>query len=242
MAEPAAAGKLTATLLHFARALRQAGLPIGTGDVLTAISALEAVGFERRSDVYWALHAVFVHRPDHHPLFDQAFTLFWRNPQILERAVGLILPKSKTGDTPEEPPVARRLAEQMATVPPDRPSEEPDRQEFDAAFSASASETLSSADFDQMSQAELAEAKRLMRGFRLDLAERPTRRDRPDPRGPRIDLRQTLRHSLRGGGDLLVLDHCRRRTIPPPLVVICDISGSMNRYSRSPAFPPCTHQ
>ncbi|MBT5415039.1 MAG: VWA domain-containing protein, partial [Rhodospirillaceae bacterium] len=85
-------GKLVANIMHFARALRAAGLPIGPGKVIQAVRAVEAAGIARRDDFYWTLHAVFVNRRDQRALFDQAFHVFWRNPRILERMMSLILP------------------------------------------------------------------------------------------------------------------------------------------------------
>ena len=85
-------GKLVANIMHFARALRAAGLPIGPGKVIEAVRAVESVGLSRRDDFYWTLHAIFVNRRDQRELFDQAFHVFWRNPRILERMMALILP------------------------------------------------------------------------------------------------------------------------------------------------------
>ena len=85
-------GHLLANILHFARALRSAGLPIGPGTVLDAVNAVRAVGIADRDDFYWTLHAVFVNRYRHRELFDQAFHVFWRNPKLLERMMSVVLP------------------------------------------------------------------------------------------------------------------------------------------------------
>ena len=87
----AGTGKLAVNILHFARALRAAGLPVGPGDVLTALDAVRATGVAHRDDFYWTLHAVFVHRREHRELFDQAFHVFWRNPKLLEQMMGMLL-------------------------------------------------------------------------------------------------------------------------------------------------------
>ena len=87
---PRGGGRLAENIMHFARTLRAAGLPVGPGKVLRAIRAVEAVGIRRRDDFYWALHAVLVNRRDQQELFDQAFHVFWRNPRILERMMGLL--------------------------------------------------------------------------------------------------------------------------------------------------------
>ena len=86
-------GRLLANLMHFARTLRAAGLPVGPGKVLDAVAAVEAVGISDRCDFYWTLHAVLVNRADQRVLFDQAFHVFWRNPELLKQMLGLVLPQ-----------------------------------------------------------------------------------------------------------------------------------------------------
>lgn len=232
MEDAAPDGRLTLNLMHFARALRAAGLPVGPGKVLQAIEAVEAVGLSNRTDFYWALHAVFVNRHDQSELFDQAFHVFWRNPDILKRMMSLMLPKVRTDAPPDRPEMAQRLADALHGGGLER--EEPERTEIelDASFTVSAAERLQDKDFEKMTGEEMAQAKRLLSRLALPLAEITTRRYRPDPMGPRIDPRATFRRMLRSGGELSDLARKRRRTRPPPLVVLCDISGSMTRYSR----------
>src|SRR5919112_1164425 len=91
-------GRLSANIMHFARCLRVAGLPIGPGKVLQALEAVEAVGIDNRRDFYWTLHAVFVNRRDQRELFDQAFHVFWRNPQLLEKMMAMVLPQLRVPD------------------------------------------------------------------------------------------------------------------------------------------------
>src|SRR5215469_9205949 len=216
--------------MYFARTLRAAGLPIGPGKVLAAVEAVRAVGIENREDFYWALHAVFVNRRDQRELFDQAFHIFWRNPELLEKMMGLILPTIRTEQPGEE--MSRRLAE--ALHPGEGRGQERPREneiEVDAAMTFSDRELLRKQDFEKMSAAEVAAARVAIRRMTLPLADVPTRRFQPDPRGDRSDMRATMRAQLRSGG-LLALKRKRRRRRPPPLVVLCDISGSMSRYSR----------
>ncbi|MGH7125450.1 MAG: vWA domain-containing protein [Stellaceae bacterium] len=226
------AGRLLENLMHFGRALRAAGLPLGPGKVLAAAEAVQAVGIANRSDFYWALHAVFVNRRDQRELFDQAFHIFWRNPQLLEKMMGLLLPEMRSPDAPEREEMSRRLAEALHPgqgEAPDRPQEK--EIELDAAMTFSDRELLQKMDFEQMSADEIARAKQLIRRMRLPLMDVATRRFQPDRRGARADMRATLRAALRSGG-LIALKRKSRRTRPPPLVILCDISGSMSRYSR----------
>jgi uncharacterized protein len=230
-------GKLVANIVHFARTLRRAGLPIGPGRVLAAVDAVRAVGLERREDFYWALHAVFVNRRDQRALFDQAFHVFWRNPKLLERMMALMLPAVKAPAN-EEPgdEMSRRLAESLAERPGRGSADEepPDPEVIaDASLTYSDRELLQKMDFEQMSSDEMRTAKAAMARLRLPLMEVPTRRFRADPAGARIDMRATLRRSMRGGAsEMIDLRRRTRRLRHPPLVVLCDISGSMSRYSR----------
>ncbi|MGA1855904.1 VWA domain-containing protein [Azospirillum sp. 11R-A] len=232
MTDPVPAGRLTLNLMHFARALRAAGLPVGPGKVLQAVEAVEAVGLSNRTDFYWALHAIFVNRHDQSELFDQAFHVFWRNPDILKKMMSLMLPKVRTEAPPDQPEMAQRLAEALHGSATEQGEPEKTEIEIDASFTVSAAERLQDKDFEKMTGEEMAQARRLLTRLSLPLAEVTTRRHRHDPMGPRVDPRATLRRMLRSGGDLSDLARKRRRTRPPPLVVLCDISGSMTRYSR----------
>ncbi|NUB06399.1 VWA domain-containing protein [Azospirillum sp. Vi22] len=225
-------GGLAINLMHFARALRAAGLPVGPGKLLQAVEAVEAVGIGNRADFYWALHAVFVNRRDQREVFDQAFHVFWRNPDILKRMMGLMLPTIRTESPDSQEPLSRRVADALRGTAPEAEGPEKSEIEVDAAYTVSAQERLQEKDFEKMSAAEMAEAKRMLARIALPIAEVTTRRHRPDPQGPRVDPRATLRRMLRSGGDLADLARRSRRTRPPPLVVLCDISGSMTRYSR----------
>ncbi|HMA15569.1 MAG TPA: VWA domain-containing protein, partial [Kiloniellaceae bacterium] len=235
-AENPAAGRLAENVLYFARTLRAAGLPVGPGTVLEALRAVEAVGLGRRDDFYWTLHAVFVNRRDQQELFDQAFHVFWRNPEILQRMMALLLPDVTplAGHRPEDAEeLSRRLADAMRARDGDGrdPDEQEEKQEIDAALTFSSKEILQGIDFEKMSAAELAEAKQAIKAMRLPIMEVPTRRFRPGG-ARRADLRATLRAALRQGGDIIPLRWKQPRHRHPPLVVLCDISGSMSRYSR----------
>ena len=218
--------------MHFARVLRAAGLPIGPDRVVDALRALEAAGIERREDFYWTLAAVFLSKREQQELFDQAFHIFWRDPQMLERIMSLLLPQidGRAGDA-EQAQASRRLSEALQSKR-EQAQEEEQRIESDASLSCSASELLQHADFETMSGAELAQAKKMIARLRLPIPEVRTRRFHPDARGARIDLPATLRASLKGGAQIIALKRRSRILRHPPLVVLCDISGSMSRYSR----------
>jgi uncharacterized protein with von Willebrand factor type A (vWA) domain len=233
---PSEPGRFARNVMHFARTLRAAGLPVGPGRVLEALRAVERVGFASRDDLYWTLHAVFVNRRDQRELFDQCFHIFWRDPQLLERMMHLLLPTLESDrPQPEQEEVSRRVAEAMAPREGGQDQgeeEEPPELELDAVLTWSNRELLQTKDFEQMSAEELAQARAEIGRLRLPIMRVPTRRFVGDPHGSRIDLRRTLRQSLRGGSGAIEIARKERRRRHPPLVILCDISGSMSRYSR----------
>ncbi|MGJ8557972.1 MAG: VWA domain-containing protein, partial [Sulfitobacter geojensis] len=162
--------KLAGNITHFARALRRAGLPIGPGRVIDAIRAVEAAGFSDKRDFYWTLHACFVNRPEHRTVFAQLFRLYWRDPRYLEHMMAAMLPAIR-GVQEDRPAQAaeKRAAEALldgAEAPPQDEEEAPPEEdaliEVDASLTMSSSERLRSLDFEQMSVAEMAEAKRML--------------------------------------------------------------------------------
>jgi len=224
---------LAGNLLAFGRLLRRAGLPVGPAELLAATEALQLVDIGDRRQVHAALRGVMVHRREQFDVFDQAFLLFFRDPEAGRNAAAMaMLDGFKERDKP--PPASRRLAEAMTPPPqsptPPQPPEE--RPPVEVAMTVSERERLQTMDFEAMSAAEIAAARQEIRRLVLPLDERPTRRFRPDPTGPRIDLRATLRESLRMGGEIMSLERRRRVVRPPPLVALCDISGSMSRYAQ----------
>lgn len=231
--QPEEQGRFAQNIVHFGRVLRAAGLPVGPGKIIDATRAVEAAGITSRDDFYWTLHSVFVNRRDQREIFDQAFHVFWRNPKILERMMSLMLPTIQADGEAEHDTPSRRLLDALF---PGRgeggDDEESGEIVGDAAGTYSQREILQSMDFESMSADEIAEAKAIISRMRLPIMQVPTRRFAPDPRGGRIDMRATLRSALRSGTDTIPLKRSARRQRHPPLVVLCDISGSMSRYSR----------
>ncbi len=226
-------GKLAANVMHFARLLRRAGLPVGPSDMLAAQRAMALVEIASRDQVRTALRTTMVHRHEHEDLFNQAFSHFWRDPDLARAAAAMALMEAGKERPPERaPPGSRRLAEALGSPRERPPRPEEERQEIDAVMTVSERERLQQMDFEAMSAAEIAEAKREIRKLTLPIGLRQTRRLRPDPSGPHVDLRATIRASLRQGGEILSIASSRKVMRPPPLVVLCDISGSMSRYAQ----------
>jgi uncharacterized protein with von Willebrand factor type A (vWA) domain len=227
-------GKLAANIMHFARVLRGAGLPVGPASVIDALDAALSGSLRTRDEFYWTLHAILVKRREHKEIFDQAFHVFWKKPKMLEQLMQLMFQQITRAavDKPKDPGF-RRLAEAMFdqnTAQSRR--EKPEALELDATFTASADDILRAKDFEQMTLAEQIQAKEAIARLRLQRREFRTRRFQPDFAGDRIDMRRTLRQSLRSGGHMIDLARRAPKIRQRPLVVLCDISGSCSSYSR----------
>lgn len=224
-------GRLPDNILMFCRTLRNAGLPVGPGRVVEAMAAVRNAGIERRDDFYWTLRAVLVNDPAQFRLFDQAFHIYFRNPRLLERMMSLLLPAIEAPHDPAATP-NRRLLEALSSIDPGT-IDDGTQIEIDKAGSWSAREILRRKDFEDMSLEEQLQAKELLRAEILSAAEIRTRRFRSHSLGHRYDLRRSMSRVLKNDGELIDLVRKRRLRRPPPLVLICDISGSMSRYSRA---------
>ena len=224
-------GKLAENVAHFVRMLRAAGMPVGPGHTLSAARALGVVDTTQRSQFYWALHGTLVSAPEQRAIFDSAFRLFWRDPLGRDEALQALLSTSRMGEgEPGERAPARLSAGTAPGYTESTQAREGEEVSMRMAFSPS--EVLRTKDFEQMTPEEVRQAREALRHLKLDLRPILTRRFRPDPHGPGIDARRTLRASLRTGGYPMSLRRRSHATRRPTLVAICDISGSMETYSR----------
>ena len=228
-----AIGALPQNILYFARALREAGLPVGPASVVDAIEAVQAAGLGSREDFRATLHAVLVKKHDNTILFDQAFDIFWRRRGFMEKLIAMLSPMAepKSQKKQKADAGASRIADALLKQPENREKPAPSL-DLDARFTTSGEEILQGKDFAQMSAAEIVRAKAAIARLKLADDARRTRRFRPDARGKLIDLRKTMRNSLRGGGATIDLAFRARAEKPVPIVAICDISGSMSDYTR----------
>jgi len=227
-------GRIAANILHFARLLRNAGLPIGPQRIILATEAVMAAGIGNPKTLYWTLHAVFVSRPSEHDIFNQAFHLVWRDPDYLQQLLSVMAPNARGAQAAPRDPVARRLADSLFLRKAEMQAVEREEIQLDARGSASDAETLAEKDFEQMTAAELRLARRVIADLAVALAEIRTRRFAASPRssGERLDFRRMMRASGGRGLEAMLPLFKIRRTRRPPLVVLCDISGSMDAYSR----------
>ena len=234
MASPATPpGHLPENVAHFVRLLRAAGLPVGPGHTITAVRALAAVDVTARRQFYWALHGTLVARREHRHIFESAFRLFWRDPFGADEALATLLSRSQIPlETPPSRAPARLSPEDESAL---QPSVDPIREtvhEIPLRMAFSPTELLRTKDFEEMTALEVMQAKEAIRSLRLDLRPVLTRRHEADPRGRFIDMRRTLRTSIRTGGCPLPLERKSTKTRRPTIVTLCDISGSMEAYSR----------
>jgi uncharacterized protein with von Willebrand factor type A (vWA) domain len=226
---PALNGKLADNILLFARLLRAAGLQLGTGKIIHAIEAVNLVGVESQRNLHTALLSQFVTRHEQTPLFDQAFSLFWRNPRLMEKLMGAMLPTVRTEKDQEQ--ILRRLGEALYKSGELQTDPQEEEVELQANLSFSDREILQSKDFEQMSEVELQIARNMLQKLKLPVPDVRSRRFQASKQKARIDMRKTLQQSLRNSATI-PLQFKRNRVRPPAIVVLCDISGSMAQYSR----------
>jgi uncharacterized protein len=211
-------GQMADNVVGFARALRAAGIPVGPGAVIDALNALRVIEIGNRADVFTTLESVFVKRREHALVFAQAFDLFFRAADEWKHMLDSVPLPDHAKKKP--PPASRRVQEAMSQA---QMTEVPQAQE---------QEVRQKKDFAQMSAAEIAQVTRAIAQMKLPQAELRTRRHQPDSRGLRLDLRRTLRGSLRTGGDIIDIHRLGRIDKPAPIVALLDISGSMSEYTR----------
>ncbi len=227
-------GRLAENILYFARTLRAAGMKLGPSSVVDCVRAVEAGGISDRDDFYWTLHCVLVHRFEDRVIFDQAFKLYWRSRELVEKMLQMFSPQMRDDRPREKPDAGEARVSQALFSGQDQPKEfERPEIEIDAAFTASASEVLREKDFAQMSVEELALAKQAMGKMSLPVAPVRTRRFKQVNRGKSLDPRRMLSKSLRSGGDLVLPQFKEQKRVEPPMVILADISGSMSQYSRT---------
>src|SRR5512140_2064403 len=214
-------------IVGFARALRATGMPVGPGAIIDAMNALQVIDIGKRADVFTTLEAIFVKRHEHALIFAQAFDLFFRAAEEWKHMLDSVPLPDHAKKKP--PPASRRVQEALAQP---QMTEMPQAQEQELRLSVSDKEVLQKKDFAQMSAAEIAQVTRAIAQMKLPQAELRPRRYQPDARGLRLDMRRTLRGSLRTGGDIVDIRRLGRIDKPAPIVALLDISGSMSEYTR----------
>ncbi|MAQ54719.1 MAG: CoxE, partial [Chloroflexi bacterium] len=223
-------GHILHSLTLFGEMLRRVGLEIGSGNMLDLVRATDYVSIGKRGEFFQAARSILVHRKQDLPIFDEAFQVFWRKPSD----------RTTTMDLRSLGEQKRFRKPQVSTGRDDEPGGagtfegEPDDdsvQNVDLSRTYSAVEVFREKDFSEFTLGEMADARQMMASLTWDLGKRRTRRLASGKSGP-LDLRRTMRRSLRYGGEFLELAHRSRKDKPRSLVLICDVSGSMERYTR----------
>lgn len=228
-------GLIPENIADFARALRRAGIPVGPAAVIDAVAALEAAGIGTREDFYWILHAIFVKRRDHTAVFTEAFHVFFKNHNLIEKMLEILSPVADGREREREKPKAgaARVSDAFRKVASRRDEDKkPAEIEVDARFTMSDRDILRKKDFAQMTAAEIEIAKRAIATLALPFDRIRTRRLRASHHSVRLDMRRTMRASMRSGGEVLLPLYSAPCEVAPPIVALCDISGSMSQYSR----------
>ena len=218
---------LLPNLLHFGRLLYQLGLDVPAGRMREVAASLNYINIGQRDEFYHTLRTFLVHRSQDLPIFDDAFRIFWRPPH---------------GDwTETEPPtIGETRRSRNSEDESERSAADNGKQsrhsrtvqvEQMATLSYSQREGFWAKDFEQFSEEEVALAQQMMAAFEWQLGDRESKRWTPGS-GPVLDLQRAIRHNMRYGGELLHLPSKRRKTQQRPLILLCDVSGSMERYSR----------
>ncbi len=215
-------------LLHFTRLLHRLGLDVQAGRAREVAAALAHVDVGRRADFYHTLRSLLIHRADDLAAFDEAFRVFWRRPHgdWTEKDLSAMGEKRRSGAPEYESEAPESNAEGEGEER--RAGYQVERM---AVLSYSDRESLYAKDFEQFNEDELAAAERMMADLDWDLGERTSKRWTPG-RGTALDLRRAVRANMRYGGELIDLPARRRKTKRRPLILLCDVSGSMERYSR----------
>ena len=226
-------GKLAANIAGFGRALRRAGVPVDSARIALGIEASQLVGLERRDDLGAALESVLVGREEDRFVFRELFDAYFRDPGMANKLLAQMLPR---GEGKPEPVKRRpRVQEALAPRPPGGAPETQRADEemrFDAVMTASDLQRLRHADFNALSGQEYRLVERLARDVALPVPTVAARRTVAGARGARPHWARAMREAARTGGELLHLPRRMRRRQPLPLLVLVDVSGSMERYAR----------
>ena len=227
-------GRLAGNLVAFGRALRRAGLPVDASRIALAQQAALLIDLDRREDLAAALEATLVSREQDRAVFGELFEAFFRDPKLAHKLLAPLLPTSEGRAEPDRQRARVRdaLRAPQAPQPLAAPKSQDQEFEFDATMTASDLQRLQHADFNTLTAQEYALVERLARQTRLVMPELPARRTRPGWRGPRPHWPGVMRRAARSGGELLELPRLQRRRTPLPLMVLIDVSGSMERYIR----------
>ena len=227
-------GKLADNIAGFGRTLRRAGVRVDSSRIALATHAAIAVGLGEKQDLSAAFEAVMVSREQDRVVFRELFDAYFRNPDVAAKLLAQLLPSAEGKAEPSKrrPRVREALAPQNAYGQQAKPKQEDQKVEFDAAMTASSLDRLKHADFNSLSGSEYRLVEQLARDVRLPLPHVASRRTRPATSGARIHWPGVMHQASQTGGELVRLPRLARREQALPLLILVDVSGSMERYAR----------
>jgi len=226
-------GKLADNIAAFGRALRRAGVPMDSSRIALAQTAAMSVGLERKDDLAAALECVMIGQEQDRTVFAQMFEAFFRNPELAHKLLAQMLPQAQESAKATVPRRARvQEALRAVATAKNRPPAQDDEIELDAAMSASQAIRLHHADFQSLNASEFRLVEQLAKSIPLALPHIRGRRTQTGAHGTRMDWTRAMRDAARLGGELIRLPHLQRRQQALPLLILIDVSGSMERYAR----------
>ena len=225
--------KLDKNVIFFARLLRASGISLSSDSILEAIESIKLVGVENKKSFFYALQTCLIKRPEDMKIFAQAFSLFWRNPKFRDRIRDLLLPQTRMqGAEEEKEELAKRIQDTLST--PENSKSRVVEEEtllIDTSGTASDNQLFKDKDFEMMSKDELQMASQSIKELLIKIPKRPFRRSENSSLGKKVSTRESLREAKRNFGSVLP-KLVKKKEVSRPVIVLLDISGSMENYSR----------
>lgn len=226
-------GKLADNVTGFGRALRRAGVRLDSARIALAQEAALLVGVERKPDLSAAMEAVMISREQDRGVFRELFDVYFRNPEVANKLLSQMLPSAEGKAEPSKRrPRVREALQPQKAFGKNAPKPADKEVDFDAAMTASDLQRLKHADFSALSGSEYRLVERLARDIALPVPKVPSRRTQPGTRGARMHWSRVMHHAARTGGEIVQLRRLQRCEEPLPLLILVDVSGSMERYAR----------
>ena len=225
--------KLDKNVIFFARLLRASGISLSSDSILEAIESIKLVGIENKKSFFYALQTCLIKRPEDMKIFAQAFSLFWQNPKFRDRIRELLLPQTRMqGAEEEKEELAKRIQDTLST--PENSKSRVVEEEtllIDTSGTASDNQLFKDKDFEMMSKDELQMASQSIKELLIKIPRRPFRRSERSSLGKQVSTRESLREAKRNFGSVLP-KLVKKKEVSRPVIVLLDISGSMENYSR----------
>ena len=228
--------KLFENILRFIRLLRNSGIKIGNQSSIDALNSIKILKIGNRNEFYWALHSNLIYRNEDTEIFDQCFHLFWQNPKILQQMFNLLLPQIGTQKAPTtNKKQLKRISDNIQKQNKDVNIEKKEEIIFDSQMSWSNKSALNTKDFEMMSLEEIHQAEKEIKKFLIKSKTQISRRWKKNDQSTKISTKYTIKKSVKNNG-IIHLAFKERIKKFRPVVILIDISGSMESYSRMMLF------